>query len=110
MNKCKLAVAILAAALIGTNAWWVYHTLDAGVLYTYQGVALEDNQEALQQALAVITASSIPGATKETIIAAAQGSLPASDIFEKEGYIWVGRIGLRFNETGQLLEATPAWN
>lgn len=110
MSKSTLTITILAVALVASNAWWAYRTLDAGVTYTYQSVALEDNQEALKQALAAIKASSSPNATKEKIIAAARGSLPSADIFEKDGYVWVGKIGLRFNSNGQLEEVTPAWD
>lgn len=109
MSKTTVAIVILVVALMGSNTWWAFRMLDAGVSYTYQGVALDDNQQALKQVLAVIKASNSANATREMIIAAAQAAVP-SDPFEKDGFVWVGKVGLRFDEGGRLMEAVPAWN
>ena len=101
---------MLSLALIGSNIWWAYGALDAGITYTYQQDSLQKSQEALKQALAVIKASG-QGATKDAVLAAAiSNAEDAIEPFEKEGYIWVGSIGLRFSEGGQLQEAVPSWS
>lgn len=109
MKKSAIAIAVLSIALIGTNTWWAFKMLDAGISYTYQGVSLEDNQQALHQALAIIKVSAAAGASREQIVSAARGTRSNDEIFEKDGYLWVGRLGLRFNEAGQLLEAIPGY-
>ena len=30
--------------------------------------------------------------------------------FEKDGFVWIGRIGLKFNDRGQLIEVSRAWD
>lgn len=105
MKKCILPITLLVLVLIASNAWWAYRVLDAGVSYTYQGASLEESQQALSQALAVIKASSNPGATRTQVIEAAQKAWSSGEPFEKEGYLWVGRLGLRFDRQGHLIEA-----
>ena len=105
MRKTTVAISLLAVALVVSNAWWAYRLLDAGVSYTYQGVSLEENQQALSQALAIIKVLSENNASREQILQAAQKAWPSTEPFEKDGYLWVGRLGLRFNEADHLIEA-----
>lgn len=104
----KTALLILAVLLLATNGFWLYRTLDNGITSTYREVSLRENQEALAQALQIIRVSR-PTATREEVIEAAQTSHESSRPFEKEGYLWTGRLGLRFSEDGKLVEAVPAW-
>ena len=71
MTRSTLASLFLGAALIGTNVFWAYWAVDASLSYTYQAVSLEDNQQALAQALAVIKVAVRPDASKEQVIGAA---------------------------------------
>lgn len=110
MKKSTVAIVLLSVALVGSNIWWAYGALDAGITYTYQQDSLQRSQEALKQSLAVIKASG-QGATKDAVLAAAISSAEGvTEPFEKEGYIWVGSIGLRFSEGGHLKEAIPSWS
>ncbi|NJA06984.1 hypothetical protein [Methylomonas sp. UP202] len=105
MKRTTVAISLLAILLFVTNAWWAYRLVDAGVSYTYQGVSLEENQEALSQALAIIKVLGTSTGSREQIVQAAQKAWRSSDPFEEDGYLWVGRLGLRFNESGHLVEA-----
>lgn len=109
MRKTTVTISLLAVALVATNAWWAYRLLDAGVSYTYQGVSLEENQQALSQALAIIKVLGSSNTSREQIVQAAQKAWPSTEPFEKDGYLWVGRLGLRFNETGHLVEAVNGY-
>ena len=100
---------MLTVALVATNALWAYRVLDLGVTLTYQGASLEENQQALSQALAIIKTSAKPNASRAQVVEAAQKAWPSSEAFEKEGYLWVGRLGLRFNESGRLVEAVSGF-
>jgi hypothetical protein len=109
MRKTTVTISLLAVALFATNAWWAYRLLDAGVSYTYQGASLEENQQALSQALAIIKVLGANNASRDRIVQAAQNAWPSTEPFEKDGYLWVGRLGLRFNETGHLVEAVSGY-
>lgn len=109
MRKTTIAISLLAIALVVTNAWWAYRLLDAGVSYTYQGAALEENQQTLSQALAIIKVLGKNNASREKIVQAAQAAWPSTEPFEKDGYLWVGRLGLRFNQAGHLVEAVSGY-
>lgn len=110
MKKSTAIIVSLGMALITSNAWWAYRLMDSRVTLAYQQDSLRLNQEALSQAIAVIKAVSRPGVTREEVIAAAQGAAESSETFQKDGYLWVGSIGLRFAENGRLVEATPSWS
>lgn len=104
MTKCTAAVSILGIALVASNVWWGYQLVDAAVSYTYQGASLEESQQALSQALAIIDVTRSGDASRAEIVAAADKAWSAGEPFEKEGYLWVGRLGLRFSDQGELLE------
>jgi hypothetical protein len=106
MKKSTVAIVLLIAVLVVSNAWWAYQVLDAGVTYTYQSASLEESQQALSQAVAIINAIGSGDASRERIVAAANKSWSAGEPFEKDGYLWVGRLGLRFSDTGRLVEVT----
>lgn len=111
MKKSSVAIALLGAALVASNAWWAYRSLDSGVSHAYQQDSLRLNQEALSQALALIEVTSHPESTrKDMITAAARRAAVASEPFEKDGYVWVGSLGLRFTDSGHLVEAVPSWS
>jgi hypothetical protein len=105
MSRSKIAIAVLAVALVASNLWWVYLTIDQGITRTYAQASSATTSELLKQALAVLNAGAGTGATREKILRAAQVGDPTNAPFEKEGYVWVGQLGLRFNSQGQLTTA-----
>lgn len=102
MKKSTVAIWVLAASLVASNAWWVFRTLDSGITSTYQKAQLEEEQQASNQAIAIIRAVAIPNATQAQIVEAARKEWPAPEPFEKDGHIWVGRLGLKFDDQGKL--------
>ena len=113
MRLSTAVIAILFALLVASNAWWAYHAIDAGVTATYQQESFRSTQEALAQALAVLPVAASPTATKEQVILAARrgpGGPASYDTFEKDGFTWVGQLGLRFDDAGRLVEASPSWS
>jgi hypothetical protein len=102
MKKTTVAIGLLSGALVATNVWWAYQLLDSGVTLTYQEDSLRMNERALSQALAVIRVVAAPEAKREDVIAAVTAAAhDTSEPFEKEGYLWVGDLGLRFSDTGR---------
>lgn len=105
MRQSTVAISLLAVVLVLSNGWWAARTLDAGISRTYQRASMEETQQALAQALAVIKANAGASPSRAQVILAAQAAWPSVEPFEKDGYLWVGRLGLRFNEAGRLVEA-----
>ena len=110
MTKTKLTIILLAVALVLSNVWWAYRVLDTGVSLTYMGVSLEDNEQALAQTIALLPVAGKHGVSRTEILAAARFPGDASVPFEKDGFVWTGKIGLKFNEWGQLVEVSRAWS
>lgn len=110
MNGTKLIILLLAAALVASNVWWACNALDHGISLTYMGDALDDNKQALAQTLALLPVVARPGVSRAEIEAAARLPGQPDDSFEKDGFLWTGRIGLKFNQQGQLVEAERAWS
>lgn len=109
MVKSRIAIAVLAVALLVSNVWWAFRLIDAGITHTYTGVTLDDQKEALTQALTLLPVVARPGVTRDEVVAAARLPGDTVDAFEKEGFVWIGKIGLRFDARGQLVEARKAW-
>lgn len=98
-------------ALIATNLWSCYRTVDCGVSLTYRAVELEHHEAALAQLLAIAPVAARAGSSRDDVIAAARGGARHDGVqeFEKDGFLWVDEIGLRFDADGRLLEVAPAW-
>ena len=109
MKRSGFVVVALVVILVGSNAWWAYRLLDAGVSATYREVSLENHRTALGQVLAIIPIAVRPGATRVEVLKAAQKD-GNPEVFEKDGYVWVGRVGLKFDAAGHLVEVVPAWS
>ncbi|HNG55621.1 MAG TPA: hypothetical protein PLR85_19735 [Nitrospira sp.] len=109
MTKCRVVVALLVVALIGSNAWWAYRVVDAGITQTYMSASLDTTTELLDQTLAVLPVVARPDATRQDIIDAARVKNDPVGPFEKEGYVWVGQLGLQFSAQGKFIKAvTPS--
>ena len=105
------AIGLLGVALVASNAWWLYSAVDVAHAYTDQQSALRLSDEALKQALAIIKATGDQEASRENVVAVAIESANApGEPFEKDGFLWVGSLGLRFSESGRLVEAAPSWS
>ena len=110
MARCKLAVAVLLLVLLASNAWWAYALFDAGMSRSYLGAALDDNRIALAQVIALSGESARVGASRESMIAAAASAAAAAEPFEKDGYLWIDRVGLKFDQDGRLIDIERAWS
>lgn len=77
---------------------------------TYTKVSLDDHEQALNQALAIFPIVASGRESRENIIRSMEAHFGLSDGFEKDGVFWIGKLGLRFDDSGRLLEVQPAWN
>jgi len=104
-QNMKLIVTALAVLLIGTNAFWLYRSIDSGVTMAYRDQNIYELDETSIQLAATLTeiGKSIP---KEEFLSIASRHTKFEP-FEKGGCIWVGWIGLKFNEGDELIYISP---
>ncbi len=110
MKRSTVAIAGLSTLLVASNVFWAYVVLDGGVSYTYLKTSYDTARTTAIQAIAVSAEVARENATRQSVIDAAahaQGA-PGAEPFEKEGFVWVGDIGLRFDDAGKFVEARPA--
>jgi len=100
----RWVVLALGLGFIGTNAWWVYTSVDHGVTDTYREQICTENQQALAQSLATIRL--VKGhLTRQKILEASRSALPQFDEpFEKDGELNVGRLTFKLDHTGKLVD------
>ncbi len=68
----------------------------------------QHEQSISTQQFAILRAVVAPEATRESIIAAALASAEKGVIpNERDGFLWIGNMGLRFNEAGRLVDVAP---
>lgn len=102
----RLAIPVLVLLLVASNAWWAYRTLDTGITLTYLRVSHDYATEALAQALSILPVVARLDSSREEVVLAARIPGDTTEPFEKDGHIWVGGLGLRFNDRGRLVAAT----
>ena len=105
MRGPRAIIGSLALALVASNAWWASRLVDAGITQTYMRVTIDDSGKALRQTLALLPAVARPGISKAEVITVARLPGDSTEPFEKEGFVWVGQLGLRFDDEGKLIKA-----
>lgn len=102
MKRSSIAIAVLAAALVASNVWWAYLAIDRGISRAYLQATYDTDSALLKQALAVLAK---PAASKAEILAAVRGSTASGQPYDKDGFVWVGELGLKFDSYGHLVKA-----
>lgn len=108
-RRAKPIVAGLVLALLGSNLWWAYRSVDDGLRCADQRRAHEQSEQALTQALAALPTAARAGTPTE-VVRAARGAIDAEAPFEKDGLVWVGQLGFRFGKDGRVTQAVRAWS
>jgi len=103
MKRSTLGIIGLAVALIGSNLWWVYHAIDAGVTAAYQDDSFRAVSTALKQHEAILPLVLEGKRNKAEIVAAAKAAANDPEPFEKEGVTHIGRVGLKFDAKNRLV-------
>jgi hypothetical protein len=107
MRKTPYLTAALTVALVASNAFWLYKTVDSGVSYSYLNDSYQGARSTALQALAILPVATRVDSSQSEVVAAAAKAGGSADTFEKDGYTWVGNIGLKFDAAGRLIEARP---
>lgn len=104
MKRSQLGIVVLIALLIGTNAWWAYRTIDNGITQTYLKDSMEHASRGFNQTVAILPLVA-RGANRDDIVSAAKRASKLDSLpFEKDGYVFVGELGLKFDTAGKFLE------
>ncbi|WP_133155178.1 hypothetical protein [Kinneretia aquatilis] len=103
MRHPRHLVLALIAALIGSNAWWAYQAIDAGITRSYAEISAAETRQALAQTRALVRTMAKGSYTRQALIEAARQPVPESEPFEKEGFVWIGQLGLKFDAAGTFL-------
>jgi hypothetical protein len=93
-----------------SNIWWIYQSIDSSVTASYREDSCQDNHEALAQALAILPVAARTDSTRKHVLDAAKKAANSSDSFEKDGYIWVGKLGFKFDSNDRLIAVSPVWS
>ena len=109
MKRSTIAIVLLSIALVVSNGWWLYHMLDSGITSTYRDVTLEDHHVALVQAFAAFPVAARASSTRGDVLAAAGNAIGDREFLEKDGLVWVGRLGFSFDTNGRVVKVMPAW-
>jgi hypothetical protein len=105
VSKTAIAIVALSLTLVASNLWWAYRMLDAGITQTYARASQETTSELLAQTLAILPVVVKAGVTRNEVISAARVPNDQTEPYEKEGYVWVGQLGLKFTQRGQFEKA-----
>ena len=111
---------VLSVLLVASNVWWLYVSIDAAVTETYSYVERETADFALRQSLTLLPVA-FAAQDKEGFLAAAEQRLSTAGpeaggyaiageslghLFakprEKDGCVWLGKLGFLFDEKGTL--------
>ncbi len=103
MSTSKTKILALITMLVGSNLWWAYRTLDNGITLTYTEDSLEQTARGFNQAIAIIPLVAQQASQREIVSAAKTASELDIEPFEKEGYLWVGELGLKFDTAGKFV-------
>ena len=109
MTRSTVAIVALSVALAVTNLWWFYHAVDSASAAADRESQCRLEHEALAQALAVLPVAARTDSTPAQVLAAAAKAASHNDSFQKDGFTWVGELGLQFGDAGRLSAVEPAW-
>lgn len=104
MKRSQWGIIGLLVLLVGSNAWWAYRTVDNGITQTYLNDSMARSSRGLNQAVAILPLVARGAKRDEILSAAKQASKLDLQPFEKEGYVFVGELGLKFDSAGKFFE------
>lgn len=109
MPSFKIISLLLALLLVTSNAWWAYQAFDQGVSLAHAKVSLEGNARALDETFALMPMILAGDTSQNTLLGHLESKAGVEDTFEKDGFFWTGRIGLKFDEDRRLTEIRRGW-
>ncbi|MGI9233947.1 MAG: hypothetical protein ACR2RD_09990 [Woeseiaceae bacterium] len=105
MSTSKITIIVLTLALLGSNVFWIYRSVDFGISYTYLEASATECKQMLNVAVAVIPTIADASSDKPKTIAVAEEAAN-TESFEKDGLVWIDGLGLGFDDSGRVVKAT----
>jgi len=99
---------VLTLLLLGSNAYWLFVTLDTAVTLSYRDSELAQHDAALSQAQKLLPAA-FGAESKDAFVVAAQRLL-GGEGYEKDGCFWLGGLGFQFDEEAKLVHVARGWS
>ena len=99
---------ILVALLVISNAYWLYTSIDTAITLSYRDQQTYELDASLAQAQQLLPIA-FGSPDKESFLTAAK-QLLEEDSFDKNGCIWIGWLGFRFDDAGALAHVSRTWN
>ena len=95
----KLLTATLGLLLVGSNAWWMYQSIDRGVTDTYRE---QERYETANRvvALSTLAGEAVTGKPKAEVVALLKRLFPEHEPFEKDGSLHTLWVSLPLSATG----------
>jgi hypothetical protein len=100
-RSSKLIIPGLAVLLVGSNAWWLYHSMDLGVTIAYRDQVLYEAANT-NVALSKLSSHLLAGRTKQEATVLLRTVFPSEQPYEKEGAIHVTWLTLELNSDGAV--------
>jgi hypothetical protein len=108
VKPSTIAIFALSSALVLSNVWWLYHSVDSASAASDRDTQYRSEHLALAQALAVLPVAARADSTPADVLAAAKAG-SGIDSMQKDGLTWVGELGFQFAANGRLTAVEPAW-
>ena len=99
---------VLVALLVISNAYWLYNSFDTAVTLSYRDDHIQQVDAALTQAQQLLPVA-YAAKDKATFVVAVQ-ELLNEESFAKDGCIWIGRLGFKFDDAESLQHVSRTWN
>ena len=104
MKRSTILLSSIIVLLLASNAWFAYWGANCGVTLSYYDQQHWEDEAALDQTLAMLPVVAASPQDREAVIQAASRSSGQSASFERDGYLWVGRLGLKFGADNRLVK------
>lgn len=102
MNKWKVSFFVTFTLLVGSNLFWLYSAIDAGITYRYQHVSLDDLSDA-HTFLGELVVKGGKESSQKDILHLVRQSYPNAFIVEEGNEIIVNKVTFTF-EGGKLIK------
>lgn len=97
----KIAVGVCLILLVISNAFWLHAAIDDGVTQKYEGQVIYELSNSKKQAEGML-GKALAGKNKVEVTTLAS-QFTDLEPFEKDGCLWVGWYGFKFNPDGELV-------
>jgi len=109
--KLKYILGVILFISVALNVHKFLKIIDLSVGNTYQLKELNDYDRTLRQTFALtlkLQANNNSRLTQQqTLEIFSKNS--KYDLYKKDGYFWVGTIGLKFDSKGKMIDIAPFW-